>query len=446
MVPKTLIEDEFRREGLEIVEDLERYKEDMGQFKNNPLIVVKAKATEDVVKAVKIARKYKVPIVAWGAGSSLTGAPVTDNGILIDVSPIKFINLDDVNWVVHVGVGVVIDELNAYLKPKGFFFPPDPASSFLATIGGGISNGAGGMRCVRYGTFKDWVLALKVVLADGSVVKIGEPLTKNRAGYDLVRLFVGSEGTLGIITEAWLKVIPLPDYKIVRILAYFDNEENVAKAIIGIRKERILPEIAEYMDQKTLMAVSQAFNIPIEGVGALLIDVPEFQLNKLLSLLNSLNAKVIIAEDEEKKEELYRIRVFAPIAVHNLAKHHMAEDVVVPINLLPEAVKRIREIERESGLQIPTLGHIGDGNLHPIILYNDGEEEKAKEVFYKLCRYVISVGGSISGEHGIGIQKAELLKEQISSHNGVKVLDLMRGIKRLFDPDGILNPKKYVDY
>ncbi|MEM1627610.1 MAG: FAD-linked oxidase C-terminal domain-containing protein, partial [Sulfolobaceae archaeon] len=239
--------------------------------------------------------------------------------------------------------------------------------------------------------------------------------------------------------------IPLPDYKVFRILAYFNDEESVARAIIGIRRERILPEIAEYMDQKTLIAVSKAFNIPVKGVGALLIDVPEFQLNRLLSLLKSLNAEVIVAEDEEKKEELYKVRVFAPIAVHNLASHHMAEDVVVPISLLPEALKKIREIEKEFGLQIPTLGHIGDGNLHPIILYNDGEEEKAKEVFYKLCRYVISVGGSITGEHGVGIQKAELLKEQIAAHNGIRVLDLMKGIKKVFDPYNLLNPGKYVD-
>jgi glycolate oxidase len=441
-----LVINELRKLGVEIVEDKEKYREDMGQFKNEPDIIVRVRGTEEVAEVVKLANKFKIPVVAWGAGSSLTGAPVTNRGILIDLSQMnRIIEFDDINWVVHVEAGVVLDNLNSFLNSKGFFFPPDPASSFMCTIGGAISNGAGGMRCVKYGTFRDWVLALRVVLSDGTIVKFGEPLSKNRAGYDLVRLMVGSEGTLGIITEAWLKVIPLPDYKIFRVLAFFYDEDSIANAIIGIRKNRIQPEISEFMDIKILNAVRQVFNLDVEGVGALLIDVPEYQYQKLLNLLKSLNAKIKIAESNEEKEELYKVRVYAPLAVRSLGKYHMSEDIVVPVNYLPLAFKKIREFERNYGLMVPTLGHIGDGNLHPIIIYNDGEEEVAKKLFSELCKFVISIGGSITGEHGIGIQKAELLTEQLKLHNGIKVLELMRSIKYVFDPNRILNPDKYVE-
>ncbi|MEM0372999.1 MAG: FAD-linked oxidase C-terminal domain-containing protein [Sulfolobaceae archaeon] len=439
-----MIVEELEKEGLTIG-DNNKYKEDMASYKVEPIAVVIAKSTEDVVKAVKIARKYKVPIIPWGAGTSVTGA-LAGKGLIIDVSSIRFFEFDDVNWVVHVGVGVVVDELNSFLRSRGFFFPPDPASSFLATVGGCVANGAGGMRCVRYGTFRDWVLSLRVVLADGSVVRFGEALGKNRAGYDLVRLFVGSEGTLGIITEVWLRVIPLPDYKVFRILAYFNDEESVARAIIGIRRERILPEIAEYMDFRILDALKTQFRIEVKGKAALLIDVPEYQLNKLLKILNNLADEIKIAESEEEKEELYKARAYAYLAVKSLGKALITEDIVVPIDKLLDAIRKIRELERKYNIIAPTVGHIGDGNLHPIIMYDEEQKEDAIKFFEELCNYAISIGGSISGEHGIGIQKAKLLETQILSHNGRRVLEIMREIKRLFDPENIMNPGKYISY
>jgi len=195
-------------------EELKKHSIDMADFAGNPLLIVKPRTTEEVSKVVEYAYSKGIGVVPWGAGSSLTGAAIADNAIVVDMSRFdKIIEINDVEWYLRVEAGVILDALNNRLKEHGFFFPPDPASSFICTVGGAIAEGSGGLRCVRYGTVKDWVLALKVVLPNGKVAVLGEPLSKNRAGYDLVHLFVGSEGTLGIITEAWLRITPIPHEK-----------------------------------------------------------------------------------------------------------------------------------------------------------------------------------------------------------------------------------------
>jgi len=436
------LKEEILSEGL-VLEDSEKYKQDMGYFTGNPKVVVSVRNTEEVVKALKIARKYGLSVTPWGSGTSVTGAAMSD-GLVIDLSKMnKILDFDDVNWVIHVEAGVILEELNSFLRERGFFFPPDPASSFLCTVGGAIAEGSGGMRCVRYGTMKDWVLALKVVLADGSTVKLGEPLPKNRAGYDLVKLMVGSEGTLGIITEAWLKVIPLPEYKVHRILAFFNNEDEIANTIYNIRKERLQPEIAEFMDYRVLNALKEVFefNIEIDGIGALLLDIPDFQLDRALSLIKG---KVKIAKSDEEREEFYKLRSYSGLAVRSKAKLTMSEDIVVPIKYLLESIRKIRELERKYSIEAPTTAHIGDGNLHPIITYDEHSRERAIEFFNELCEYAMKIGGTISGEHGIGYQKRDLLVKQLEEHNGAKVIEIMRGIRKLFDPEGILNPGKFI--
>ncbi|WOE51053.1 FAD-binding oxidoreductase [Sulfuracidifex metallicus] len=424
--------------------DPEKYAEDMGYFKGKPEAVVIARGVEDVRKTLEIAREKAIKVTPWGKGTSVTGAAITNGGILIDLSNMnKILEFSDEDWTIHVEAGVVLDDINKFLKPRGFFFPPDPASSFMCSVGGATSEGSGGMHCVKYGTMKDWVLAVKVVLPNGEVVKIGEPLQKNRVGYDLVHLMVGSEGTLGIITEVWLKVIPIPDYKVLRVLAFFNKEDDISRTIINLRKNRIQPEIAEYMDSKVLEALKKSFNIETEGVGALLIDIPEFSLEKLKeSLHNSILVK--IAENEDEKEELYKARSFAYLAIKATSKYSMSEDIVVPVSKLPKVFKKIRELEGKYQISSPILGHIGDGNLHPVITYDDDSKDRAMEFFKELCEYVIDEGGSVTGEHGVGIQKRELAIEQIKKHNGDEVLRLMKKIKDVFDDKGIMNPTKQV--
>ncbi len=438
------VQNELEKMGLKLGE-VEKYIEDMGYFKGKADAVVLAKSTEDVARVVKFANEREIPIIPWGRGTSVTGAvtPIK-GGIIIDLSSMnRIIDFSDEDWIVHVEAGAILDEINAFLRPRGFFFPPDPASSFMCSIGGATSEGSGGMHCVKYGTMKDWVLAMKVVLPDGSTVTVGEPLHKNRVGYDLTHLMIGSEGTLGVITEVWLKVVPIPGYKIKRVLTFFDSEEDIGRTIINLRKNRVQPEIAEYMDLKVLEAVKSSFNIETHGVGALLIDVPEFEIEKLnLSLSNPSFVKV--ADSEEEKEELYKARSYAYLAVKTLAKYAMSEDVVVPISKLPKVFKKVRELEEKYGMKCPMVGHIGDGNLHPIILYDDASKDRAESFFRELCIYVIDEGGSVTGEHGVGIQKREMAIRQIEEHNGRPLLDLMKEIKLVFDKKKIMNPYKQV--
>jgi glycolate oxidase len=439
------IEEELASLGVEVVGDTSKYREDFTHYLIEPRVVVKAKSVEDIVRALMVARRNGLSVTPWGGGTSLGGALYNRGGMILDMSQMNhIIDFDDINWVAHVEAGVVLDDLNRYLGQKGFFFPPDPASSFACTVGGAVVMGSGGMRCVKYGTMKDWVLALKVVLSDGTILILGEPLFKNRAGYDLVRLVVGSEGTLAIVVEAWLKVIPLPKYKVIRLLASFEDNIDVAEAIVGLRRNRIQPEIAEYMDFRVLRALSSHFNIKFEGgAGALLLDIPEYDLEEARRVLSK--AKVRVAQSEEEAEELYRARAYGGIAVSAQAKNYMVEDIVVPISKLPDLISTIRTLEDKYGLIAPTQGHIGDGNLHPEILFEDPQRQDAQRFYEELCEYVVAVGGSITGEHGVGLQKKDLLRRQLAAHNGDRVISLMRKIKAAFDPDHVLNPGKYIE-
>lgn len=438
------LEEQFVSAGLEVVSSREKYREDFTHFKIEPALVVKAATTEQVVKAVTLAGEHGLSVTPWGGGSSLGGALVNKGGLVLDLSAMnRILDFDEVNWVVHVQAGVVLEALNNYLLERGFFFPPDPASSFMATVGGAVVQGSGGMHCVKYGTMRDWVLALEVVLSDGEVVRLGEPLFKNRAGYDLVRLVVGSEGTLAVVTEAWLKVAPVPKYRVHRLLALFSKEEDVADAILELRRRRIQPEIAEYMDGRVLDALRANFNLPVEGVGALLLDVSEFDLEETKTVLSKASVKV--ANTEEEKEELIKARAYGGIAVSATAKEYMVEDVVVPIRLLPALIGKIRELEKKYSLSAPTQGHIGDGNLHPEILFDEGTRGAAQKFYEELCEYVIEQGGSVTGEHGVGVQKKELFKKQLVSHGGRRALELMTEIRDVFDKKRVLNPGKYVD-
>lgn len=432
-------------------EELKKHSIDMADFKGNPILVVKVVSTEQVAKIMKFAYKNRIAIVPWGAGSSLTGAAIADNGIVIDMSKMnRILSIDTVEWFAHVEAGVVLDTLNKELNEKGFFFPPDPASSFICTVGGAIAEGSGGMRCLRYGTVKDWVLAIKVVLPDGAIVKLGEPLPKNRAGYDLVHLFVGSEGTLGIITEAWLKIIPLPREKISRIFAQFDGWNYATRAIAEIRKRRFLPHLLEFMDRQTIEAIQGKIDISIPVYEAnLLIDIEYSAKDELISLLKECGVKnIIIAENEEEAEQLYYARAISYLALKSQASGAQAEDVCIPISKLNDYLSFVEAVASKYGIRIAVHGHAGDGNVHPLILYDTNDQDslmRANYAFEEICRYAIKNGGTTTGEHGVGLQKPKFLREQILEHNGERTLQIMKEIKKMIDKRGIMNPGKYVE-
>ncbi len=422
-------------------------REDFSGEKVNPLIVFYPRGEEDVVRIVKFANINKIPIIPWGSGTSLTGAVSCDrNCILIDMSRMnKVIEINEIDWYVRVQPGVKLVDLFEELEKKGFMLPPDPASFFLCSVGGAVSESSGGMKGVKYGSFREWVLAIRVVLPSGEVVKIGEPLRKNRAGYDILHLFVGSEGTLGVITEIWLRIIPLPKRKIVTILALLKDFESAGEVILGLRKNRILPELSEYVDSDVVKALNKHLNAGLKETegGMLLISVEEDLVNDVMKVLEGKAVEVKVAEGEEA-EKLYSLRAQAAIAVKAEAKNvFYAEDIVVPISKLPEAIKRLKDIGNKYDTKFYVISHIGDGNLHPNIVIED--KELRERAFEEIARMAIELGGSVSGEHGIGVQKAKLMAEQLINHNGYRVLDLMYQIKRLIDPNDIMNPNKFVE-
>ncbi|QGA68627.1 FAD-binding oxidoreductase [Sulfolobus sp. E11-6] len=422
-------------------------REDFSGAKVRPLTVFFPKDEDEVVRIVKFAKKNRLPIIPWGQGTSLTGAVSCDkNCILVDLSKMnKILEINDIDWYVRVQPGIKLIDLFEELEKKGFMLPPDPASFFLCSVGGAVAESSGGMRGVRHGSFREWVLSLRVVLPNGEVIKVGEPLRKNRAGYDLVHLFVGSEGTLGIITEIWLRIIPIPKRKMVMISAMLKDFESAGEVIVGLRKSKILPELSEYVDADVVKALNKHLNANLKETegGMLLISIEEDSVNDVLKVLEGKAVDVKIAEGEEA-EKLYSLRSQAAIAVKAESnKVFYAEDIVVPVSKLPEAIRRLREIGEKYNTKFYVISHIGDGNLHPNIIIED--EVAREKAFEEIARMAIELGGSVSGEHGIGEQKAKLMAEQIVKHNGIRVLDLMYRIKKLIDPDDIMNPNKYVE-
>ena len=434
-------------------EKMENFVKDMADYPSEPSIVLQPRTSEDVSKILDYARKTKTPVVARGAGTSLTGASSAHGGIVIDFSKNmnRILKVDPVNWYVHCQAGVVIDDLNDELMKKGFFFPPDPSSAPWATVGGVVAENAGGMKCFRYGTVKDWVLALNVVLSDGAVVKLGEPLPKNRAGYDLVHLICGSEGTLAVITEAWLKIIPRPppsEHR-KRMLIFFDSLDGVGRSIQKIRENRIQPTLLEFLDRETIHSVNAAFeemNLP-EHEGTLLIEA-DSQVDSILQLSReSGSSGYYLAKDEADEERLYNARAMVYLGIRAIGLAFQTEDVVVPLDRIGEYLGLLKETSRRFHVRIPVGGHAGDGNLHPIVLYDKSSEESirsAELAFAEICSYAIQVGGSVTGEHGLGEQKQRFAIQQLKAHGGEESIELMTKIKAAWDPDNILNPGKFL--
>lgn len=434
-------------------EKIEDYLKDMADYESDPLLVLQPESTEQVSKIVAHANKTRTPIVARGAGTSLTGAVSSYKGVVVDFSKRMnhILKIDTVNWYVHCEPGVILEDLNDELKKKGFFFPPDPSSTPWCTVGGAVSENSGGMKCFRYGTVKDWVLALKVVLADGTVVKFGEPLPKNRVGYDLVHLICGSEGTLGVITEAWLKITPLPKRteKNKRLLVFFDEWSQAGRAIQKLRENRVQPVLLEFIDDESIHAVNHEFELNIPEHRATLLIETDFGVDEILRLcVESGSTGHYVAKDEKDEERLYNARALVYLGIRPLSSAYHTEDVVVPLDRLVDYMEFVKQTGRKYNLKIPTGGHAGDGNIHPVILYDKFSEESSKaaeRAFSEICDYAIQIGGSVTGEHGVGEQKMRFAEEQLMKHNGVRAIELMKEIKKQWDPNNILNPGKFLN-
>jgi glycolate oxidase len=430
---------------------LEEYSEDMAGFRATPAIVVRPGSEDEVKKLVALASSRRIPILPRGAGSSLTGASVSKGAVVLDMRRMDaIVKVDTVNWYVRAQAGITLEELNKRLEKDGFFFPPDPASSSICTVGGAVAEGSGGLRCVKYGTVKDWVVSLRVVLPSGKAANFGEPLAKNRAGFDLVHLMVGSEGTLGVVTEACLKIIPLPATQPKRLLLTFDDWRSVSDAICQLRASKIMPHMFEFLDRETIQALNKNLNMKQkEAEATLIVDIEEPSLTSAMDIFKRNGASEIqMAKDAEEAEVFYQIRSMAYLAIRGLGKAVQVEDIVVPIDRLGEYLMKVKETASKHGLKILVNGHAGDGNVHPVILYDEDDAKSraaANRAFEEICRYGISIGGSITGEHGVGAMKVKLLREQMKAHDGEEALRLMKEIKKVFDPEGIMNPGKYVE-
>jgi len=431
-------------------EDLYCYSRDASWFQAMPDVVVRPHTTEEVAAVVRLANEEKVPITPRGAGTNLSGGAIPiQGGIVVDLSGMRrIIEIDRTNLRAIVEPGVIHAELERELAKHGLFWPPDPASSEVCTMGGILAECGGGMRALKYGTARDWVLGLEVVLPTGEVIQTGALTLKCASGWDFTRLFIRSEGMLGIITKAILKVRPLPE-AMVRMFAVFDELEAAASTVAMIFEAGVVPTIMEILDRPTIRVVNEYAKLRLPEAGAIIIldiDGTKEECEKLAAkvetILRKAGAKSISrATTKREMEELYAARRAAFPALSQLSPTTLIEDVTVPVSKLPEMIKRIEDISRKHGVFIATFGHVGDGNLHPVICTDERNPEvwnRAMRCFEEIFRAALELGGTISGEHGVGLAKVPFFKEEA----GEVVIDLMRKIKKVIDPNNIMNPGK----
>ncbi len=428
-------------------EDLLSYSYDSSSIIRIPSAVALPEKKEEVVEILRLAQEYKVPVISRGAGTATTGSPLAHRGgIVIVFSRMnRILEFNEEERIVRVEPGVLNGELKSFLKNYGFFYPPDPASYAFSTIGGNVATGAGGPKGLKYGTTKDYVLALEVVLPGGKVLKTGPSTLKCVVPYNLTPLFVGSEGTLGVFTEITLRVIPLPQKRIL-FVSIHKKEEEPLEIISEVLKRKITPSCAEFIDRTTVLALLKGNNLKIfEGkkfssILYLELDGDTNTVNREKIFVEELYRNWGIffekAEDEKTIESLWEIRRNISPSLKLLGEKRFAEDVVVPRRYMKELLLRIREIEKEEGFYISCFGHAGDGNFHVNILFNPEREESALKVRERIFRAVLELSGTISGEHGVGYSKRDFVNLELSPLQ----IEIMKKLKKVFDPDGILNP------
>ena len=416
-----------------------------------PDAVIRIPNADAVGIVLDCANRHAIPITARGAGSSATGSAVPlMGGWVLDLSALKSIELNPYSKIVSVGPGVRTETLQKKLASKGLFYPPDPSSKKYSTIGGNIACNAGGMRCVKYGVTRDYVLGLEGYLANGSFVQWGLPLKKFVSGLNLRDLWIGSEGTLGIVTKAHLKLLPLPEKRWMAMYA-FKNEERALRTVSRCLKSGLAPSICEFLDRQSVDCAEALSGQSIfpghPGVSILIIELDgsSDQIRQQKKILKASTERVALAEIEAKTEEraesLLAVRRKSSQAMFSLADTKLNEDVVVPIERQYELIRFTKNLKQKIGLATPTFGHAGDGNLHVHIMYNRSsasERKRAKQGILELMRYVVSLGGSITGEHGIGLAKAPFMNLQ---HRSAEI-KAMRSIKQALDPKDLLNPGK----
>ena len=417
-----------------------------------PLAVVHAASVEDVQAVMRLAHATGTPVVPRGAGTGLAGGALASTGaIVLDVTRMdRILEVSEADELAVVEPGVLNGDLNAALAPLGLWFAPDPASRAISSIGGNIATNAGGLLCAKYGVTREAVLGLAVVLADGRLLRTGHRTVKGVTGYDLTALMVGSEGTLGVIVEATLRLRPLTPGDVVTVAAVFPDVEAAAAASAAVTAARIRPAVLELIDASGLARVAAHLGpvalagTPLESLApgeAFLLaqsdgGAADAEAKLIGEAFASAGGRVTVSTDAATGERLLAIRRSMHPALA-ASGQVLIEDVAVPRSRLPEMFRAIEEIGRRHGVEIPTLAHAGDGNLHPNFVFT-GDEVPAHvwAAADDMFRTAVALGGTLTGEHGVGILKRRWLADEL----GEDSFGLQRGIKELFDPAGILNP------
>lgn len=437
--------------------DLYVYGSDSSVHEGMPQAIVRPENTEQVQALMRYANSEKIPVIPRGSGSGMCGQVVpVQGGIILDMKAMnRILEINPQDGYCRVEPGVVDDDLNRALKPYGVFYPPTPASSVVATIGGEIANNASGTRSVKYGAARDAILAMKVVLASGDCVSLGATTRVAASGYPLERLLVGSEGTLAVIVEATLRFVPIPKLRCLGI-AKFNVLGEAGDAISEVMGSGCQPSMLELIDKIAITAANKAEKLGLPEVEAILlfeadgmaketIDPEIARFREICEKHNGFGMEFSYDEKERARIFAGRSKLFPSLSKYDerLASTSLADDMAVPFSKMAETANKIHEIAERNGLVMTAYGHCGAGCMHTKILMDTDKDiqwEAARKAVAEIYDYVRSVGGTTSAEHGIGLSKAAAFKREKAS-----TLDLMRGIKKVFDPNNILNPGKLMD-
>jgi len=433
-------------------EDLNAYSYDgTTTWVHMPDVVVLPTTAEQVSRILKLANEKRIPVTPRGAGTNVSGGSIPIKGgiVLCATRMNKILDINKTNFTATVEPGVVLQDFNMALAKQGLFYPPDPQSFLSCTMGGTVAENAGGPYCVKYGVTKQYVLGLEVVLANGYIMKLGGVTVKNRTGYELVMLFTGSEGTLGVITKITLRLLPMPPAS-KTVMAVFDDMAVGGEAVSSIMASGVVPAKVEFVDNFVLRRIEEMtpMGLPVDAKALLLIQsdgspaAVEAETKQIVDMLKKGGAKEIkVAKDAKEAAMYWKMRSAGFAATFGAAHTVMAEDVTVPRDKLPEFIHKLDEISRRTGFFISYLGHAGDGNLHPSIftdIRKKKEFARAQKTMEEIFLAALSLGGVLSGEHGIGLEKQRFLKRAMDPI----ALNLMIKIKGVLDPNHILNPGK----
>ncbi len=417
-------------------------------------VVVLPGSTEEISAVVKFAAEYGRAIVTRGSGTGLSGGSVPSEGcIILCLTRLdKILSVDAANLTVRAQCGVITAAIDAAVQKHGLFYPPDPGSMKISTIGGNVAENSGGLRGLKYGVTRDYVMGLEVVLPDGRIAQFGNACVKDVAGYSMKDLFIGSEGTLGIITEVLLKVLPRPAARRT-MLASYDRMEDAAQTVSDIIAAKIIPCTLEFLDRMTIGCVEDyaKIGLPRDCEALLLMETDGHpaavaeEAEQMLALARARGARdVRVARDDAEALQLASARRSAFAALARVRPTTILEDVTVPRDKLAEMVAFVAEVAKKHKLLVGTFGHMGDGNLHPTFLTDErdaAEMARVHEALEEIVTKTLALGGTITGEHGVGLAKKAWLRRQVGENSH----DLMREIKRTWDPRNLLNPGKIFD-